>query len=389
MLLGDRLLLDAAPDGTPRLRSAPPGLDLAPRLVLDWVTDASGVREIAFRETWRERGTGASLESRLLSLPTSRLISKGRFSFDSVATAGHFSSDLWVAASAECTTGSCLGALYQLTGSTLHLRDVVSLPEPVDSIRSSSKGTLFASGVQNHFELHSEDGALRFDRADDTSDAFYQGDSVSLQLPALRWEAHPRYVTRESAFSVTPVDFPLMKSTQEGAAFSFDILTSVAAFPAQRKLVLASDAGIFFCAPPANQLDLSTDGGCRLSLGSGSVFLNDVSRIRVAQGRLWAAYGDGRLAVSDGGEWNEIQGPAPWQVIETISGKVSLEPDGIDIAGRVYKESNNAWGIGVRPLDDISEMVYDPKSRFAWLCSRSQGVFKLRLNHFADKIDKR
>jgi hypothetical protein len=180
-----------------------------------------------------------------------------------------------------------------------------------------------------------------------------------------------------------PVGYPLLKPYQGGVAFSFDILRSVAAVPKWTKVALASEGGVFLCAAPTRALDLSAEGGCTLLYGSDSLRLEGVSRVRAPQGQLWAVHGEGRVAVYDGKNWRTTSDLAPWQGTDTVAGRLIVEQNGIKIGELNFSMSNDAWGIGSRPLEGIIEIAYHPEAKFVWLCSRDHGVFKLRLAQLA------
>jgi hypothetical protein len=392
MLLDHHLLVDTGSDGEPRLGAGTAALDRSSHLILDWVDDPSAGRRIAFREEWRGPDEGrAALESRIAILPTRNLVRGGHFAFDLVATAGRSSPGFLVAA-AGCDSGSCFGVLYERAGESLHLRDLVGLPGLVDSIRGSSEGALFGragEGADGVFTFSSVDGSLqvRESSAEESWDAFYEGDSVSLELPSLRWQAAPRYDTTRRALSVSPSDYPLTKSLDRGVAFSFDILRSVAAVPEWRKLALGTEGGVYLCNIPGETLELSAEGGCRLSYGDESLRVESISRLRASQGRLMALHDGDHVAVSDGSHWERFSGLAPWQGVDTVAGRMTIDTGGIRLGARTFVRSNDPWGLGARALEGIVDLAYDPRSGSAWLCSRDHGLFKVRLDHLSPGVE--
>jgi hypothetical protein len=372
-------ILDRGPVGGLRQRLPAPGESgMTAHLVLDSVEGETG-RRIIFVEEWGTGISGPALSSRLPALPTQRLISQGRFAFDDVKAIGGGGGDDWVA-TADCG-GSCLGAVFRRRGDVMELREIVSLP-PVSSIRSNSSGLLFGRDGRSVVSLRIENGRLHAEEGGSPGDAFYAGDAVSFDVERLAWSSAPRHGSEEPALKVNPAGFPLLASYSNGVAFSFDILRSVAALSVAGEVALGTDGGVLFC-PERRPLDLSAQAGCRLDRG-GQLGIENVTRLRAWNGELWAEFGGGKLAVWSAGKWRGTDQPPPWQTLQCGHVLLSVRPTGIQIDDTEYSRSNDAWGIGARPIEDIIDLGASEDGSSAWLCSRLHGLFKLRIGLLAE-----
>ena len=107
--------------------------------------------------------------------------------------------------------------------------------------------------------------------------------------------------------------------------------------------------------------------------------LYDVERLRRDDtGALWVrARTAGLLRRVPGASWERQA--AGWPVGNTTVGgrRVVVTDAGIDVDGRTFARSNDAWGLGRRPLTAIVDVATDHRRGILWLARRDGGLFKV------------
>jgi hypothetical protein len=114
-------------------------------------------------------------------------------------------------------------------------------------------------------------------------------------------------------------------------------------------------------------------------IGADRLGIEHVKRLRDWTGELWAEFGGGELAVWRAGKWRITDQPPPWQTLQCGRVVLRVQPTGIQIDDTPYSRSNDAWGIGARPIEGIIDLGASEDGSSAWLCSRLHGLFKLRI----------
>jgi formylglycine-generating enzyme required for sulfatase activity len=350
-----------------------------------------------WQKTDRERPTEAFGVSVMGFSGTAPFV-KGQFAFDRASGAallGSGSSTAWFTYG-DCQEGKCVLGKNIVTDDGRLLLDA-AWPDPlgVTTLRPAPAGRVFSlqrkTGTTAQVLLASLDAtpgqAWQWQKStgDATGEAYRMGSRVTLDAAQVRWSATPAYLweAERPAFTLTPTDYSLFVTGKKGSSLAFDAVTSLAFNRTAGQLALGTQGGVFLC--PWDQdgheylaLDRSL---CSQSftLQNPAGRISRVTRVRYDQeGQLWVTYGsDDQTAYRSNNIWQRDQ--AGWPRALRQIGDLTVERDGLvcKSTGKKYTSSNDAWGLGRRPLTDIVDLAFDQASATLWLASRYEGVFKI------------
>jgi len=326
------------------------------------------------------------IQSTLPAVPTPLLVRDGQFVFDRwtgcCQTVGGRDA-IW------CSVNSTDNLLCtnSLDKSGLSLLGVWKTDDKILAARATPPGGILCllkkpdgSGWVSEARLQDDAIAWAGMAAEDAFPAFRTGDTVRVEAPNLAWRAEPRYIwTDEPPCSASPAGYPLFASSGQGAALSFDVMTTLACDSNTNTIAIGSAGGVLmrrFDNDPRLLLPVSHPLVFNVGLDQPAV---QAERVRFGPGSgLWCRFAGNRvMRLSGEPSWQSE--PENWPSRKAVAaGRSILLTDNDLWANRKrFAASNDLLWWKRKPLTGIVDVFPCDHTQMLWLCTRDNGLFRI------------
>jgi len=310
------------------------------------------------------------------------LLWNGQFILDQAYGASPIMSDtdMW-AIFPDCHQHQCVIGVNQIERGTdqtrLVLRDIwlPAFSNNFQALKPSPEGGLFELYQNDVIEIRKRQPIIGnpvwdkvYPHEAQVQEAFYRGERITINIASNSWESQPLYQWDSSPrLTVTPHAYRLFSHQHDGVLLSFDVISSLALNKKTQTLAVGTRGGVFIF-PYINH------GKQIVKINNPSSNAYDL-RYEIERVRYDITAGELHRKLKNVGsteDWFANYANVPKY-------GVNIDTFGFENNGKRYEMSNDAWGIGRKPLSHLVDFVFDDKSKTLWLGTQRNGVFKVWL----------